>query len=293
MLEEARKARDSIQKEHGDQMGELRAAARELELAQNRLEEARGRETDDALSGRLVKAIDVLGAEVERLRDENIVLERKDPVKIRGNAETVNASLPRETRELEKVREDRATVRRSLDSLGEAGLHEKIEAARATTEAARQERDRLLRKSRAARLLFETLKRHRETARSAYVAPLRGQIETLGKLLFDPTFRVEISQELAVVSRTQGGVTVPYESLSGGTREQLSLLARIACAMLVSEDGGGPLLLDDVLGYSDSERLKGMGAALRVGGERCQIVLLSCVPERYAFVGDADVVRLG
>ncbi len=71
----------------------------------------------------------------------------------------------------------------------------------------------------------------------------------------------------------------------------MSLIARIACAMLVADEGG-PLLLDDVLGHTDARRLAAMGAVLRHGGRQCQIVLFTSVPERYAHVGDAEVVRL-
>jgi len=35
---------------------------------------------------------------------------------------------------------------------------------------------------------------------------------------------VDISDELQIASRTVGAVTVPFDSLSGGTKEQLSLM---------------------------------------------------------------------
>ena len=89
------------------------------------------------------------------------------------------------------------------------------------------------------------------------------------------------------------GSNVPFESLSGGTKEQISLISRLACAMTVSRNGGAPLILDDTLGYTDPERLKLMGAVLARAGKECQIIILTCVPDRYRNVGDAKVVRLG
>jgi uncharacterized protein YhaN len=94
------------------------------------------------------------------------------------------------------------------------------------------------------------------------------------------------------VPRGQDGSQVPFTSLSGGTREQISLISRLACAMTVSENGGAPLILDDALGNTDPERLKLMGAVLAKAGKECQIIILTCVPERYCNVGEATVVRL-
>jgi|TARA_B100000315_G_scaffold45421_1_gene40281 uncharacterized protein YhaN len=88
-------------------------------------------------------------------------------------------------------------------------------------------------------------------------------------------------------------VNKPAKPFSGGTKEQISLISRLACAITVSKDGGASLILDDALGYTDPERLKLMGAVLAKAGRECQIIILTCVPDRYNNVGEAKVVRLG
>jgi uncharacterized protein YhaN len=125
------------------------------------------------------------------------------------------------------------------------------------------------------------------------VAPLKEKIEKLGCLVFDDSFQVDISDELQIASRTVKGVTVPFDSLSGGTKEQLSLIFRSACSMIVAKDGGTPLILDDALGYTDPERLRLMGAVLGKAAKECQIVIFTCVPDRYCNVGEATVVAIG
>ena len=60
----------------------------------------------------------------------------------------------------------------------------------------------------------------------------------------------------------------------------------------MAKDGGTPVILDDALGYTGQERLKLMGAVLAVAARECQIVIFTCVPERYAFIGEAVVVPL-
>jgi hypothetical protein len=46
------------------------------------------------------------------------------------------------------------------------------------------------------------------------------------------------------------------------------------------------------MGYTGQERLKLMGAILAVAAKECQIVIFTCVPGRYAFIGEAAVVPL-
>jgi len=72
----------------------------------------------------------------------------------------------------------------------------------------------------------------------------------------------------------------------------LKRMSSITCSMIVAKDGGTPVILDDALGYIDPERLKLMGAVLAVAAKECQIVIFTCVPERYAFIGEAAVVPL-
>ena len=117
--------------------------------------------------------------------------------------------------------------------------------------------------------------------------------------MFGPTVAIEVDHEsLEIVSRTMDGVTVPYDSLSSGAKEQLCVLARLACAALVSPasedggDGGVPVIFDDALGYSDAGRLERVGAAFSSAGHQSQVIVLTCVPERYRNIGSATVVHL-
>jgi len=71
------------------------------------------------------------------------------------------------------------------------------------------------------------------------------------------------------------------------------LIFRSACSMIVAKDGGTPLILDDALGYTDPERLRLMGAVLAKAAKECQIVIFTCVPDRYGNVGEATVVAIG
>ena len=102
-------------------------------------------------------------------------------------------------------------------------------------------------------------------ARRAYAAPLREKIGQLGRLVYHESFAVELDHKtLSVRQRTLRGRTIPFDNLSVGAREQLGLITRLACALLVDEENGVPVVLDDTLGSTDPERLEGLGAMLNV-----------------------------
>ena len=122
---------------------------------------------------------------------------------------------------------------------------------------------------------------------------MRERIGRLGKLIFGATFDVELDENLTITQRTVDGRTVPFDGLSGGAQEQLDIVMRAAAAMVVSESGGVPLILDDALGYSDPSRLAALGAVLSLAGELCQVIVLTCMPDRYRNVAGAHTVRLG
>ena len=207
-------------------------------------------------------------------------------------AETAKGSLQTTQTRRTAAQTELTQVQTRLKIHGEEGLHEKLHAVQIQLERIEHESQALFRRAVVAKCLFEAMREERDKARRAYVAPIKEKIETLGRLVFDDSFQVEISEELQIASRTAEGVTVPFDSLSGGTREQLSLIFRLACSMIVAKDGGTPLILDDALGYTDPERLRLMGAVLAKAAKECQVVIFTCVPDRYSNVGQATVVSL-
>jgi len=179
-----------------------------------------------------------------------------------------------------------------LEAQGGLGLAEQLGQARAEEERARRALVAWDRRATAARTLHEALQAARASAHAAYVEPLRAQLHRLAVPVFGPDVRVEVGPDLRVVSRTLGGVTVPFDQLSAGAREQLALLGRLACAVLVSGGAGVPVVVDDALGWSDPRRLDGMARALSVAGASCQVLVLTCVPDRYRLVTGARTERL-
>ena len=179
-----------------------------------------------------------------------------------------------------------------LTVFGTEGRKGKLDAAEIQCEHARDEHDRVGRRARAVQLLRDVMVRHRDTTRLRYVEPFRAELQRLGRPVFGPSFEVDVDSDLCILNRTLEGCTVPYESLSGGAKEQLGILARLAGAALVAKEDSVPILIDDALGFTDPQRLVKMAAVFDTLGERGQVIVLTCTPGRYDGIKDAQRIEL-
>ena len=179
-----------------------------------------------------------------------------------------------------------------LAVIGNEGRQGQLDEALAERERAGGAFARVQERAGAAQLLRDTMIRHRDNTRQRYVRPYRAELERLGRVVFGASFEVDVDTELTIQTRTLDGCTVPYASLSGGAKEQLGILARLAGAALVAKEDTVPVIIDDALGFSDPDRLVKMGAVLNSLGDRGQVIVLTCTPGRYDGVADAEVIEL-
>jgi len=219
-------------------------------------------------------------------------LAEAEPRAVHRRAEQAAAAAGDAARRLREAEDERLTLRTRLEAAGERGLYERLEEARGRRSAAVAAAAAIAARATAARRLLRALDDAREAARRAYSEPLRRTIEELGAPLYGDGFAVELGADLTVVRRTAFSLTLETERLSTGAQEQLSLLSRLACAVLVSPMGGVPLLLDDALGNTDPGRSAALAEVLARAGERCQVLVLTCTPERYRGIAGARVLDL-
>lgn len=314
LRQEAETLAERAQQEHDAALTAARAAdAHAVKLETEQLAVAQGLEQARAASERAEAA---LSAARNAQRDEQLVQQERDAeeklrslealaVAAREAVEQMNpaalelqaANKHRVVADLEQRlaahREQKARVDGRLESQGEEGLRERLETLERKLAVLGDESARTERRAQAAKLLYETLAAERLAERRDYVEPLARRIESLGRVVYGPSLRIALDDELAIESRTLDDVSVPFESLSTGAREQLGVLSRLACAQLVVEDGGAPLLLDDVLGHTDPERLERLAAVIALAAKQCQVILFTSNPERYRGIGGAKFIELG
>jgi chromosome segregation ATPase len=296
-VERARAERDAFHVEVEQRRHELLAdqARREhLDAEVGRLREQlavmREQRDDRAVAEEVTEAGKSLGeaeAAVERLDAELAELDPEQVELLAANAERTAADLDARLVETGQARSARQA---RLDVVGEEGLGEQLAVAAAELAHAEREQRRVRARAAAAEALYDELRTARDEAYRAYQRPLRDLIARQGRVVFGEGLEVELDEELRVTRRTLDGTTLDWEALSSGAKEQLAILSALAAARLAA-DGGVPLVLDDALGYTDPDRLEALGAVLGTA-EGAQVIVLTCVGERYRHVGGATTVRL-
>ena len=273
----------------------LDAAESRLEETESALQIARAGTPDEALAEAVAVAEETEAVACDALEAAREELEQAAPERARLDHENQVALLQRLENESSELHHELAILTGRLELAGEQSLQEALDQAREELDLTTAEAVKTSRLAAAAEQLWEIMGRKRDEARRAYVAPYREALQRLARLVFGRDVVVEVDERsLQVTERTLAARTVRFDQLSTGTQEQLCVLARLACAMIVSptaEDAGAPVILDDALGYTDHERLGSMTLALSAAREGCQVVLLTCVPERYGRIGPARVVR--
>lgn len=292
VLERARTVRETRSAALIAAQARVDAAREEQARATADLEAARAGVDDASVDQAVRDAAEAHDARQAQAAIDRSALDDADPETVAALLENARLRVAGARDERDQVVTRITQVKALIDDRAADGLETRRAEAAGRLEEARTRADRMDRDARAARLLRDTMVRHRDRARQRYVEPFTDRIQRLGKMVFGADFQVQVTPDLRIGSRTLRGRTVPFDSLSAGTREQLSLIGRLACAQLVSGSDGAPVILDDTLGFSDPERLERLGAVLGTVGTSAQVIVLTCQPGRFEAVGGARVIRL-
>ena len=168
-----------------------------------------------------------------------------------------------------------------------SGAAERAQQATAAVEMARALYESVDKRAQAARYLREILLKHRDAARQRYAAPFVAALSQLARTVYGGEITFELDEDLRVIARTQYNETVSLASLSGGAREQLAILTRFAIAQLVGAESV-PVIVDDALGSTDRHRLQLMATLFSHVGRDNQVLVFTCMPERYSRVPGRD-----
>jgi hypothetical protein len=264
----------------------------ELAVVADRLTEQRAAVSDEKLTATAEADSAAAQTAASRVAELSERLAASEPEAVAAElAEAVEAAAALRQRH-EEIARTLHEIAAQLTVFGTEGRKGKLDAAEIQCEHARDEYERVGRRARAVQLLRDVMMRHRDTTRLRYVEPFRAELQRLGRPVFGPSFEVDIDSDLCILNRTLDGCTVPYESLSGGAKEQLGILARLAGAALVAKEDAVPILIDDALGFTDPDRLVKMAGVFDTLGERGQVIILTCTPARYDGIQDAQRIEL-
>ena len=273
--------------------GMIEMARNAKKQAAESLGSARSQRADSTIASELAQAEEDARAALESLKDAEAELSAADSESLEVRLKNAQDAARRASDDLRTNEQRQNELRIALSVRGEEGLHTRNEEAVGQFRHLEREHLRTEARAEAALLLHDTFSRRRQQARQRYSGPFKQRIEQLGRIVFNPSFTVDIDQNLRIVRRTLDGDTLRIDQLSAGALEQLAVIGRLACAAIVGSNGSGaPIIIDDALGWSDPDRLERMGAAIAAAGEHCQVIILTCTPGRYAHIGNATTIRL-
>lgn len=184
------------------------------------------------------------------------------------------------------AREELASLNATITALAEEGIEERLsiladQRAEAEARAARYEAE-----VRALSRLRRALDEARTKARDAYFGPVLRELQPLLAILHPGAELTIDDQSLLPATLTRNGQAEALEILSGGTREQVAILTRLAFARLFAASGRSvPVILDDALVHSDDDRIEAMFDALHRTARDQQIIVLTCRQRAFAALG--------
>jgi|GEM_PF-574813 len=257
------------------------------------LEGARNQMTDEALESSEEAGIRDAESWQKQLDTQRDRLEQMQPEAVREQAEHTRRLRESRKEEGARTKDVLLRLRGRLEKVESDGVFETVEELQSRLTNKETELANITARAAAARYLYELMKEAREVSYRSYRRPLQKQIVALGRKVYGSTFSVELTDELTIQERIIDHTPVPYESLSAGTKEQLTLMTRIAAAQLVSRDGAVPVFIDDALGFTDDQRLLWMAVFLEQLGRTQQIIILTCNRDRYQRIQPVTIVDLG
>jgi DNA repair exonuclease SbcCD ATPase subunit len=190
------------------------------------------------------------------------------------------------------VAEDKLRSDGSTDPAAELAM------ARARSATAREHLLRLQRHADATQLLHQTFAAEQQAMADRFTAPLADRISGYLECIFGAGTRAVVQFEKQAFAGLHlhrphlDSGSLPFDVLSGGTREQTAAALRLAMAEVLAagHDGTLPVLFDDAFTHSDPARLESLQNMLYLASERgLQIILLTCHPGDYAGLGARTV----
>ena len=233
------------------------------------------------------KAATEAKARAEALRDSVAHLPRLEAVLKRARSALAAAET-----EAGHLREEIAGLSGQIGARSEDAVEESLAEAIEAHRTAEAEALRVGQEVAALSKLREALDAARASARDHYFAPVMRELTPLLGLVFDDASVVFDDATLLPREVRRKGLEEPVGALSGGSREQLAVLTRLAFGRLLAREGHpAPVILDDALVYSDDERIERMFDVLHRQADDQQIIVFTCRQRAFARLG-GHVLRM-
>ena len=217
---------------------------------------------------------------------------KDDPVDTAGRLERQLQSAEDAAR---KAVEDEKTEEGKLQMLSGQGPYSELVAAEEKVASLQAEVAAEELRAGAIRLLYDTLKQCQAEATAAVAGPVEAvATQMMRRIAGGRLGRLRLGQafEPAGVVPEISGEEVSLDSVSGGEREQIHLATRLALAEVLAREERQLVVLDDVMTFTDAGRMARVMAILEEEARHLQIMILTCHPERYRGLNEAQFIDL-
>jgi DNA repair exonuclease SbcCD ATPase subunit len=212
------------------------------------------------------------------------------------------ARLQRAQSQVEKTKIDaetkRAVAQAALRSDGTDDPEAALALALSQADSAREHLAAVRRKAEAIQLLHQMFLDEQRALSDRFTRPLADKISAYLQCLFGSGTGANVALVenrfggLQLVRSADGGGAQPFETLSGGAREQVAAAMRLAMAEVLAADYGGclPIVFDDAFAYSDPNRVQTVQRMLDLAATHgLQVIVLTCAPSDYSALGARNI----
>jgi uncharacterized protein YhaN len=194
------------------------------------------------------------------------------------DVETVTARIQKAEGLVEDMKRNTIKLESRIASSEGELTQERLEEARAAYEVAESNYKTTETDGEASKLLVEALKEAEANSTRHVGAAIGGKVEVRFRELTRDRYRgLAVDKTLVAQNVHLGEAVLRPDQLSVGTRHQLAILLRL----ILAEELGHPIVLDDQLVQSDRDRLAWFRERLAESATKTQILVLSCRPDDY------------
>jgi len=277
----AERAREAHHGSLRESQVERKTRAERRDTVMVRLAALREIEADPALLERQSIALSARDGARDGEREAVANLDAATPRLLDGEVARAAGAIASWRKSQGKLSDDALRLKTLLNKAAVEGRFEELEEARAEQATAVDSLARIEREAGAARLLATVVEEAYVESQRLFLAPvLKEAAPYLTRLR--PGTEIRMTRDLKLDKVVRRGAEEDFGQLSGGTREQLSVIVRLALARVMARDQRPlPLILDDTMGWTDDERFLSMVQILRDAASELQIILLTCHPSRF------------
>jgi chromosome segregation ATPase len=195
---------------------------------------------------------------------------------LRGKLEEHTRAEASAAQRIAALREEARAIQGALDRDLEDGVAADTLMHQERCEAAQRDMLDVQRDIAALTVLEKEVGAARQLRGTAIAKPLAERIAALARDVL-PVEQLQLNEDLTVAGLERDATAEALDTLSDGTREQISILSRLALAQALAEDGQHiPIMLDDPLVFSDDSRLDAMFRRIAEAARHSQVIALTC-----------------